>query len=709
MKVYQTDKIRNIAIVGQAGSGKTIFTESMLFVNGTINRMGSIEDKNTTSDHHEIEHERSHSVFTTPTFTISKDFKINLLDTPGYVDYFGEVVSAIRVADIIAIMLNAQNGIEVGAENSFVESAKHNKPTMFIINKLDLEHAKFDEIVESLKGSYGNSSTVIQFPVNRGIGFDTIVDVITMKAYKFSNDGKFSILDIPDDLKSKAETYRNELIESIAETDEELMNKYFDQGDLSLDDLKHGFVNAIATRQIFPILCASGKHNVGISLFTEFALNYLPDPSYIKSWTTIDDKEIQIDSSKQVALFVFKIFSEAHLGDMTFFKVITGTVKTGMDLINEQKNATERLNQLFIVNGKKREEIDTIYAGDIAASVKLKSTQINNTLHEKNYNLIVKPTEYPKPIVRTAVVPKTKGEEEKVGLGLNAIAQEDPTLKVEHSQELRQLILYGLGELQLTAAKWRLENRFKVQAEFIEPRVPYRETIQKQARGSYRHKKQSGGAGQFAEVHMMIEPYVEGSPDPAGLTIRGRDLHQLDWGGHLEFVNCIVGGAIDSRFFPAILKGVMEKMQVGPLTGSYVRDIRIYVYDGKMHPVDSNEAAFKTAGMMVFKNIFTEAAPKILEPIYNVEIKVPEEFVGDVMSDLPTRRGVILGIDSEGKYQKINARMPLAELDKYSSALRSMTQAKATYSAEFAEYQAVPPNVQQELIEAYKKSLQEEE
>ncbi len=708
MKSYETDKIRNIAIVGQAGSGKTILTESLLFVNGIINRMGSIEDKNTVSDHHEIEQERTHSVFTTPTFVTYKDYKINILDTPGYSDYFGEVVSAIRVADISAIVINAQNGIEVGAENSFVESSKENKPTIFIINKLDLEHAKFDENVQSLKESYGNSCTVVHFPVNMGVGFDTIVDVITMKAYKFDKDGKISTTDIPSDLQSNAESYRNELIESIAETDEELMNKYFEEGNLSEEDLKNGLVKAIADRQIFPILCSSGKNNVGTSLLTDFFINYLPNPSYIKTWSTVEDKEIQIDPNKQVSLLVYKIFSEAHLGDMTYFKVITGTLKTGMDLINEQKNTTERLNQLFIINGKKREEVDTIYAGDIAASVKLKSTQINNTLHEKNYNLLIKPTEYPKPIVRTAVVPKTKGEEEKVGMGLNAIAQEDPTLKVEHSQELRQLILYGLGELQLTAAKWRLENRYKVQAEFIEPRVPYRETIQKQARGSYRHKKQSGGAGQFAEVHMMIEPYVEGSADPAGLTIRGRDLHDLDWGGHLEFVNCIVGGAIDSRFFPAILKGVMEKMQIGPLTGSYVRDVRIYVYDGKMHPVDSNEAAFKTAGMMVFKNIFTEAAPKILEPIYDVEIKVPEEFVGDVMSDLPTRRGVILGIDSEGKYQKIKAKMPLAELDKYSPALRSMTQAKATYSAEFAEYQTVPPNVQQELIDAYKKSQVEE-
>jgi elongation factor G len=403
------------------------------------------------------------------------------------------------------------------------------------------------------------------------------------------------------------------------------------------------------------------------------------------------------------------MFSDVRLGDLTFFKIKSGKLHSGVDLINETKGSMERFGAIYVVNGKKREEVTELLAGDIGATVKLKTTNINDTLHEKGFNVKFTPIEYPHPKVRIAVVPKVKGEEEKVGLGLNSLHQEDPSISIVHSPELRQTIVYAQGDLHLQLVKWRLEHRYKVEVEFQPPRVPYRETIQKKVTGSYRHKKQSGGAGQFAEVHMMIEPWYEGLPDPTEYQVRGKELYDLEWGGKLEFINCIVGGVIDQRFMPAILKGVMEKMQEGPLTGSYVRDIRVAIYDGKMHPVDSNEAAFKTAGMMVFKDNFTQAAPKILEPIYDVEIKVPEEFVGDVMSDLPSRRGVILGIDSEGKYQKIKARMPLSEVDRYSQALRSMTQARATFSSNFAEYQPVPPNVQQELIEAYKKIQAETE
>jgi len=707
MKAYESQYLRNIALVGHAGCGKSTLSESILFASGSINRQGNVEEGSTVSDYHEIEHERTHSVFTTALFTEYNNHKINFLNTPGYSDYFGEVIAALKVVETAAILINAQSGIEVGVENSFEVAKNNNQAIAFIINKLDLEQAKFDELVSKIKDSYGNSSTIFQYPFNMGVGFNSIVDLISMSLYEFDTNGKATKKDLPDSEKSKAEGLRSELIESVAETDEDLMNKYFEEGDLSENDLKSGLRKAIANRQIFPIFCTSSKSNIGTSLLLDAIVNYFPSPLDAPLWKTVSGQEVALDSPK-VSLFVYKVLSEAHLGDMTFFKVISGQLKTGMDLINEQKNATERFNQIFITNGKKREEVDTLFAGDLGATVKLKSTQINHTLHEKGFDMEFPPIPFPKPIVRIAIVPKTKGEEEKVGMGLNTICQEDPSLKLEHSQELRQMILFGQGELQLSSAKWRLEHRFKVETEFVEPRVPYRETIQKQVKGSYRHKKQSGGAGQFAEVHMMIEPYYEGAPNPEGLSVRGKELIELEWGGKLEYINCIVGGAIDLRFLPAILKGVMEKMQIGPLTGSYVRDIRVIIYDGKMHPVDSNEAAFKTAGMMAFKNNFVDAAPKILEPIYNVEIKVPEEFVGDVMSDLPTRRAVIQGIDAEGSYQKVKAKMPLAELDKYSSGLRSMTQAKATYSAEFAEYQSVPMNVQQELIEAYKKSQEED-
>ncbi|MFA7627303.1 MAG: elongation factor G, partial [Candidatus Kapaibacterium sp.] len=447
----------------------------------------------------------------------------------------------------------------------------------------------------------------------------------------------------------------------------------------------------------------------GISAILDFIAEFAPAPNELPMPVMEGSIKVDCDSNAKLSLFVFKMFSDPKLGDMTYFKVKSGKLRSGIDLINESRGSSDRFGGVYIANGKKREEITELLAGDIGATVKLKNTNISDTLHEKGFNVKFMPIDYPTSKVRTAIIPKTRGEEEKVGMGLHALHAEDPTIMIEHSQELRQTIIFAQGELHLSAVKWRLEHRYKVETEYIEPRVPYRETIQKRVQGSYRHKKQSGGAGQFAEVHMMIEPFYEGMPDPEGLNVRGKEEFELDWGGKLVYVNCIVGGVIDQRFLPAILKGVMDKMQEGPLTGSYVRDIRVTVYDGKMHPVDSNEAAFKTAGMMVFKDNFTQASPKILEPIYNVEIKVPEDYVGDVMSDLPSRRGVILGIDSEGKYQKIKARMPLAELDKYSQALRSMTQARATYSSEYAEYQAVPPNVQVELIETYKKSQSEEE
>ncbi len=708
MKEYATKQIRNVVLAGHPGSGKTTLTESMLFTQGVINRQGSVESKSTVSDGHKLEQEREHSLFNTPLFFEIDDVKVNLIDTPGYSDYQGELIGPTRAVENVAVVLNAQTGVDMGSESAFDLAKKNKKTTIFIINKLDLEQAKFDQAVEELKEMYGNSCTLVQFPLKTGPGANAIIDVIDMKLYEYSGDGKAQEKDIPDSEKEKAESLRNELIESIAETDEELMDKYFEQGELSEDDFKGGFKKAVAERQIYPILCACGKSNVGTDKILEFAAKYMPSPDMTPAWKTTDDQLISLSVNQPISLFVYKMFSEAHLGDMTYFKVVSGNLKTATDLINEQKNATERFNQLFAVNGRKREEVDSLAAGDLGATVKLKSTQISHTLHEKGKNIVYPELEYPQPIVRTAIAPVTKGEEEKVGMGLNSICQEDPSYKFEHSQELRQMILYGQGEMHLSSAKWRLEDRFKVESEFIKPKVPYRETIQKQVKTSYRHKKQTGGAGQFAEVYMMVEPYVEDAPVPKEYSVRGRDIYDLDWGGKLEFINSIVGGAIDQRFLPAIMKGVMEKMEIGPLTGSYARDIRLIIHDGKMHSVDSNEAAFKTAGMMAFKEAFIKANPKLLEPVYNVKIKAPKEYVGDIMSDLPSRRAIIQGIDSEGRYQQVNAVMPLAELDRYSSALRSMTQAKATFSAEFAEYQAVPANVQEELIKEYNKEEEEE-
>jgi elongation factor G len=638
-----------------------------------------------------------------------KDKKINIIDTPGYDDYIGEMIAPLYVCDTVMVTLNSANGIEVGTENGLYYASKLNKPVMYVINKLDNDQSKFDDLIQDLKLQYGNKVTAFQYPVNVGAGFSQIVDILSMKLHTYNNSTVPEISDIPASELSTAEGLRNELIESIAETDEDLMSIYFEEGSLTDEQIIKGLKRAFFERDLFPVFCTSSKKLTGIAALLDFIAEYAPAPNDMPIPVMEGSIKVNTEPNAKVSLFVFKMFSDPKLGDMTFFKVKSGKLHSGLDLIIESKGSTERFGGVYVVSGKKREEIPELIAGDLGATVKLKNTHISDTLHEKGFNVKFEPVEYPTSKVRTAIVPKTRGEEEKVGVGLHALHSEDPTIVVEHSQELRQTILFAQGELHLSAIKWRLEHRYKVETEFIEPRVPYRETIQKRVQGSYRHKKQSGGAGQFAEVHMMIEPYTEGMKDPDGLNVRGRELTDLEWGGKLEYLNCIVGGVIDQRFLPAIMKGVMEKMQEGPLTGSYVRDIRVTIYDGKMHPVDSNEAAFKTAGMMVFKDNFTQASPKILEPIYNVDIKVPEDYVGDVMSDLPSRRGVILGIDSDGKYQKIKARMPLAELDKYSQGLRSMTQARATYSSEFAEYQSVPPNVQVELIENYKKSQTNEE
>ena len=707
MKVYEPSKIKNIAVTGHAGTGKTSLLEAMLFKAGAITRKGTVEDKNTISDFIEIEQERHSSIYSAISYAEWKDNKINLIDVPGYDDYIGEMLAPLHISDICMITLNAQNKVEVGAELAWTYSTKVNKPVMFVINKLDVEQANFANAVEDIHSSLSGSAKIIQFPVKQGAGFNAIVDILKMKKIEFDANGNPTESDIPADLKANAEKYYGELVESIAETDEALMTKYFDTGELSAEDFAKGFKNGINNRSILPILCAASKSNVGITTLLDFVATYMPSPNELPLLLE-NEKTATCDNKSQTSMFIYKIYSDKKLGDMTYFRVNNGKLSQGVDLVVAGSGQPERIGQIFVTSGKNRVEVTELHAGDIGATVKLKNSKINNSLHEKGKDIEYKKIMYPNPKVRLAIVPKTKGEEEKVGMALNALNNVDPTVVIEHSQELRQTIVYCQGELHSGIIKYRLLNRYSVEAEYIDARVPYRETIQKLANANYRHKKQSGGAGQFAEVHMRIEPYVENAPYATDLTIRGKELIALDWGGNLEYVNCIVGGVIDTRFMPAILKGIMEKMQVGPLTGSYVRDVRVYIYDGKMHPVDSNENAFKIAGTMVFKECFTGAAPKILEPIYSVDVKVPSDFVGDIMSDLPSRRGVILGSDSEGSYQRIKARMPLSELDKYSTALRSMTQARATFSSEFLEYASVPPNVQSELMEAYKKTAEEE-
>lgn len=710
MKVYKTNEIRNVALVGSAKSGKTTLAESILFQGGLINRRGSVDDKNTVSDYREIELERQNSVFSTVLYSEYKGHKINLIDNPGFDDFVGEVVTALRVCDSAIMVINAQNGIEVGTEIHWRHTVKNNTPVVFAINHLEHEKSSFEETLRQLKQQFGNSVTVMQYPVNEGLSFDSIIDLTTMKMIKYGDGGKAEILDIPASEKDKAEELQAVLIESAAENDEALMEIFFENGTLTGEEIQKGLKLGIVNRGLFPVLCVAAKPYKGIDTLMDFIVNTLPAPNEVPPVKTISGKELNCNPADPVSAFIFKTSIEPHLGEVSYFKVYGGEIAEGSDLINGKTANKERLTQLFAIAGKNREKVEKVVAGDIGAAIKLKSVRTNQTLNApKNSDDIIEPTIYPEPKIRMAVKAKSSTDDEKLGTILNEMNKVDPTLIAQQSKELRQLILEGQGELHLNIAKWHIETIEKIPIEFVPPKIPYRETITKQAKSMYRHKKQSGGAGQFGEVHMLIQPYTEDMQKPTEFPVRGTEEHELPWGGKLIFNNCIVGGAIDARFMPAILKGIMEKIEQGPLTGSYARDIAVYIYDGKMHPVDSNEISFKLAGRNAFREAFKNAGPKILEPIYDVEVMVPEEKMGDVMTDLQGRRAVIMGMESEGNYQKIKAKVPLAEMNRYSTSLSSITSGRATYGLKFAEYQQVPTDVQNDLLKAYEEQEAEED
>lgn len=707
MKAFDEKHIKNVALIGAAKSGKTTLAETMLFEAGLINRRGTVEEKNTISDYHEIEHERGSSVYATTLHTEWRDYKINILDTPGLDDFIGEVISSIRVCDTALMLINSQHGIEVGTELVWNYVDTYRKPTLFAINHLDHEKADFNTTLEAMKKFFGKAITPMQYPVNAGVGFNAIIDLLKMTMYKFpATGGKPEKLAIPAEEKERAEQLHNELVEKAAENDEKLMDLYFSKGTLDEDELREGIKIGMMKHDVFPVFCISGKKNMGSGRLMGFIDNVAPSAVDMPSEITEEGNEVPCDPEGPTILFVFKTLIEPHLGKLTFFKVCSGEVGLGMDLNNDRTSTTERINQLFIMDGKNRHPVDKLRAGDIGSTLKLKNTATNHTLTGKGTTLNIQPIEFPRPRIRTAIIAKNKADDEKLGEVLSEIKSEDPTLLVEYSRELKQIILHGQGELHLSVTRWRMQHIYKLDIEFIPARIPYRETIQKPANSSYRHKKQSGGAGQFGEVYMKIEPYFEGMPDSKEYSVRSQEIVDLPWGGKLIFNNCITGGVIDTRFMPSILKGVMEKMNEGPLTGSYVRDIRVYVYDGKMHPVDSNDISFKIAGMMAFKEAFHQAEPKLLEPIYEVEIEMPEDLMGDVMSELQSRRSIILGMDNRGGYQVIKARSPLAEIDKYTTSLRSITQGRAKLKSIFAEYAPVPFDLQKKLHDEYAKHEQ---
>ncbi len=698
MKIYDEKHLKNIVLLGAPKAGKTLLAEDMIFEAGITHRRGTIEGMNTVSDFHEIEQERGNSVFASSMHTEWRDYKINVIDTPGFDDFVGEMISSVRVADTCVMVINAQHGVEVGTELIWDYIDQFQKPVIFAINQVDHPQADFENALSSLQKQFGNAVVQMQYPVNQGESFDAIIDLLKMVMYKFpAEGGKPEKSPIPAAEKEKAERLHKELVERAAENDENLMEKYFSKGTLDEDEMREGLKLGMIHHDIFPVFVMSAKRNMGSGRMMGFIDNVAPTPLEAKPETTTDGKEIAFDRTKPTALFVFKTHIEPNLGKLSFFKVISGEVNTSSELINSQTEAVERIHHLFIMDGKTRNPVEKLVAGDIGATLKLKDTYTNQTLHTKGYDITINPISFPEPRIRTAVIALSKKDDEKIGEVLHKIHQEDPTLHVAYDKEIKQLIISGQGELHLAVCKWYLENVYKLQVEFESPRISYRETIHKSSASSYRHKKQSGGAGQFGEVHLKIEPYVEGMAEPTEFSVRGKEVIDLDWGGKLVFYNCIVGGVIDSRFIPSILKGVMEKMEEGPITGSYVRDVRVMVYDGKMHPVDSNDISFKIAGMMAFKDAFMKSEPQLLEPIYDLEVVLPEDVMGEVMGDLQTRRSLIVGMDSVGDYQVIKAKTPLAELDRYSTTLRSLSQGRARFTQRFAEFSPVPFDVQQKL------------
>ncbi|MDP3463632.1 MAG: elongation factor G [Bacteroidales bacterium] len=711
MKVFQTKEIRNIALIGAAKSGKTTLSECMLFEGKVINRKGSVDDKNTVSDYRQIETDRQISVQTSLLHTLWEGHKINILDTPGFSDFTGDILSSVSVADTAIFTVNGQAGVEATTENAWRQAEKAGCPVVFVINQLDHHNAHFDEVVRQLKDYYGDKVTIAQYPVNSGEGFDTVIDLVLMKMLKFSSAGGMpQMLEIPASEIDKAEELHQRLIENAAEGDESLMEKYFENDTLTLEETRQGIRAGLIQRGIFPVFCASVKHGIGVSRLLEFIVHSCPSPDLMAPRKTTSGKTYHCNSKEPAAMFVFKISNEQHLGEVSLVKVYGGEIFESQDLINPRSGNKERVSQLFIVNGKNREKIDRIVAGDIAVTIKLKDVRTNDSLIEpKAADAPFEPIEYPEPVFITAVKAVNSTDDEKLGSVLQDMHRTDPTIIAGLSRELRQLILKCQGEYHVNTIKWYFDNIYKLDIEFYAPKIPYRETITKAARADYRHKKQSGGSGQFGEVHLMVQPFVEGYKDPTDFPVRGREEHNLPWGGKLLFNNCIVGGSIDARFMPAILKGVMERLEEGPLTGSYARDIIVYVYDGKMHPVDSNEISFKLAGRQAFITAFKNAGPKIMEPIYDLAVRMPEDMMGAVMTDLQGRRAVIMGMDSDGKYQIIRARVPLAEMNKYSTSLSSLTSGRGSFSMKFTEYAQVPGDVQTHLLKEYEEKLKDED
>ena len=718
MKVYQTNEIKNIALLGSSGSGKTTLVEAMLFESGVIKRRGSVAAKNTVSDYFPVEQEYGYSVFSTVLHVEWNNKKLNIIDCPGSDDFVGSTVTALNVTDTAIILLNGQYGVEVGTQNHFRYTEKLNKPVIFLVNQLDNEKCDYDNILEQLKEAYGSKVVPIQYPIATGPGFNALIDVLLMKKYSWKPEGGApTIEDIPAEEMDKAMEMHKALVEAAAENDENLMEKFFEQDSLTEDEMREGIRKGLVARGMFPVFCVCGGKDMGVRRLMEFLGNVVPFVSEMPKVQNTEGKEVAPDSNGPESLYFFKTSVEPHIGEVSYFKVMSGKVHEGDDLLNADRGSKERIAQIYVVAGGNRVKVEELQAGDIGAAVKLKDVKTGNTLNGKDCDYKFNFIKYPNSKYTRAIKPVNEADVEKMMSILNRMREEDPTWVIEQSKELKQTLVHGQGEFHLRTLKWRLENNEKLQVKYEEPKIPYRETITKAARADYRHKKQSGGAGQFGEVHLIIEPYKEGMPVPDTykfngqefkITVRGTEEIPLEWGGKLVFINSIVGGSIDARFLPAIMKGIMSRMEQGPLTGSYARDVRVIVYDGKMHPVDSNEISFMLAGRNAFSEAFKNAGPKILEPIYDVEVFVPSDRMGDVMGDLQGRRAMIMGMSSEKGFEKLVAKVPLKEMSSYSTALSSLTGGRASFIMKFSSYELVPTDVQDKLIKDFEAKQTEE-
>lgn len=718
MKIYETKEIKNIALLGSKGSGKTTLAESMLFECGVIKRRGTIDAGNTVSDYFPVEKEYGYSVFSTVFNAEFNGKKLNVIDCPGADDFVGNSYTALGVCDTGVIVVDSEYGVEVGTQNIFRTTGKLKKPILFALNQIDGEKADYDNVIEQLREHFGPKVIAVQYPIESGPNFHSMIDVLLMKKYEWGPDGGVpTVTDIPEDQMERANELHNVLVEAAAENDETLMDKYFEQGHLTEDEMREGIRKGLIDRSIFPVFIVSALKDMGVRRMMEFLGNVCPFVSDMPAPETINGEEVKPDANGPLSVFFFKTSVEPHIGEVSYFKVMSGTLKAGEDLDNVSRGGKERLAQIFTICGQLRTPIEKLEAGDIGAAVKLKDVRTGNTLNEKGCEYQFDFIKYPAPKYIRAIKPVTESDAEKLMSILVRMHEEDPTWIVEQSKELKQTLVKGQGEFHLRTLKWRIENNEKLPIEFTEPKIPYRETITKASRADYRHKKQSGGSGQFGEVHLIIEPYTEGMPEPDTykfgnqefkLNVRDKQEIPLEWGGKLVVYNCIVGGAIDARFIPAIVKGLMDRMEQGPLTGSYARDVRVMIYDGKMHPVDSNEISFRLAGRNAFSQAFKNANPKILEPVYDVEVFTPGDTMGDVMSDLQGRRAIIMGMESDNGIEKLNAKVPLKEMASYSTSLSSITGGRSSFTMQFSSYELVPGDVQEKLLKEYAETQEEE-